>query len=171
MLQNGRVRPEDLTTMTVVLDAAPITSYGIIINQLSPAEYKKLSKRGEEFAKVVSLMWATSEKPTRHVHLVERDDDLEGQDNSVKPSPEDFVDFFLSTTGMDIKSQHVHQVRVDVYEKKMEEMQTRLEKFKQDNEALEAKLKSLGAADALGALLGAGLRAFLMAGGGPGGHF
>ena len=100
VLQNGRVRPEDIATMTLVLNAAPITHYGVIINQLSPREYKDLSSKDSSAAKnVLGMIWTAvgRDRASLHVTLVKRDEDLEGADNVVKALPKDLVNFIQKT--------------------------------------------------------------------------
>lgn len=164
-LQNGRVRPEDVATMKLVLKAAPITDYGIIINQVPPREYGELTSLEGDVAReqVLGLLRATlpQGKATRHIHFMRRDDDLEGRDNVVKPLPGDAFRFILDTPGMMIKSKDVEKVRAHEYEElerklseELAEMQTALQ------EALQRQ-KRLEVGEAVGVVLVAVVDAFI----------
>lgn len=146
VLQNGRVRPEDIATMTLVLNAAPITHYGIIINQLSPREYKDLFSRESGAAeKVLGMIWSSvgRDKASPHVHCMKRDQDLEGADNVVKDLPQDLVDFIQQTPGMEIRSQEVGQVQASLFEEKMEQLEQTINRLQRDKEELQVQIRNV----------------------------
>ena len=66
-LEAGRIRPEDMTTISVVLNSAKdIKYYSIIINKLSTAAYETLvAKENEELKKLVAEMTEL----TQHVEI------------------------------------------------------------------------------------------------------
>ena len=146
VLQNGRVRPEDIATMTLVLNAAPISHYGVIINQLSPREYKDLlSKDSGAAQNVLGMIWTAvgRDKASAHVHLVKRDEDLEGADNVVKALPKDLVTFIQQTPGMEIKSQEVQKVRASEFEEKMEQLEQRITHLQREKEELQVEIRNV----------------------------
>jgi len=50
--ESGRIRPDDLATIQIVLDGVQdITSYGIIINKISPKMVEKIKKDDQSFTK------------------------------------------------------------------------------------------------------------------------
>lgn len=126
-LQNGRVRPEDIATMKLVLDAAPITEYGVIINQLTERQHSDLSSGGTATGQVISAFWgALNGKKCRHFHFMKADKDLEDAENVWNDLPEDMIDFIEKLPGLEIKSQEVKRVRTTDYEEQREESQLRL---------------------------------------------
>ena len=146
VLQNGRVRPEDIATMTLVLNAAPISHYGVIINQLSPREYKDLlSKDSGAAQNVLGMIWTAvgRDKASAHVHLVKRDEDLEGADKVVKALPKDLVTFIQQTPGMEIKSQEVQKVRASEFEEKMEQLEQRITHLQREKEELQVEIRNV----------------------------
>ena len=142
-LQNGRVKPEDVATMNLVLKAAPITHYGIIINQVPPREYREMAKDEQVASHVLGLLCASVPpgKATLHFHLVQRDDDLEGQDNVVKPLPEDLFQFILGTPGMVIASKDVAKVRAHEFEDMMETLSHQITVLQKDNKKMKEQVQ------------------------------
>ena len=143
VLQNGRVRPDDIATMKLILNAAPITHYGVIINQLPPREYKELtsgSSDGVASMKVIATIQEAvkSDKARAAFHFVKRDEELEGAEDKVKQLPEDLATFILDVPGMEIKSQEVQRVRASEFEKMQEEMENRMRELEQRAAAAEA---------------------------------
>lgn len=117
MLQNGRVRAEDVTTMKLVLDAAPVTDYGIIINQVPPKQYKDLTEnpKGEEpslheRACACRTPAMSSGKASLRVFFLQRDDELEDATDVVKDLPASLPLFISTTPGMMIASSKVEHV-------------------------------------------------------------
>ncbi|CAK9081201.1 unnamed protein product [Durusdinium trenchii] len=144
VLQNGRVRAEDIATMSSVLKAAPIngTDYGLITNQLPPREFKDLQSLPDVAQEVLGSIWCTMpEKATPHVHFLPRDDELEGADDVVKPLPKDCVDFIDMTPGVEIKGEEVKQVQADGYEEQVTQLEQKLSDLLRDKEAMQAQMR------------------------------
>ncbi|CAE7487753.1 unnamed protein product [Symbiodinium natans] len=139
-LQNGRVRPEDVTTMNLVLDAAPITHYAIIINQMPQREFEELkSDTSPASGHLARSLLATlpSDKAIPLICPVARDSALEGADNKVKPLPEALVKFIVQKTrGMEIRSQDVQQVRVNEWDEKVQGLEEQLSSVQANNQHL-----------------------------------
>jgi hypothetical protein len=93
-IEAGRVRPADRTTMELVLESAPITQYGVMINKLGKKERKKILENKEAYGAVVAGLMDQLPTKTLQFCLLERDEDLADEDNAV-PAPLDpeFVRF------------------------------------------------------------------------------
>lgn len=132
--------------MTLVLNAAPISHYGVIINQLSPREYKDLlSKDSGAAQNVLGMIWTAvgRDKASANVHLVKRDEDLEGADNVVKALPKDLVTFIQQTPGMEIKSQEVQKVRASEFEEKMEKLEQKITHLERQKDELQVEIRNV----------------------------
>lgn len=144
-LQNGRVKPEDVATMNLVLKAAPITDYGIIINQLPPREHRELSNPKSKGAEqVFGTLFSTmpTGKQSYHIHLAQRDDDLEGLDNALKPLPQDLLHFMVRTPGMVIKKEDVQRVRASEFDDMKEKLGQRIADLEKDKDRLRHEIQA-----------------------------
>ena len=147
-LQNGRVKAEDVTTMKLVLDAAPISDFGIIINQVPPKQYRDLTEnpKGEDpppVDKVCACLTLAMRagKASPMVHLMKMDGELEGEDNIVKQLPDDFHAFVQTTPGMVIPAKSVQKVSDQDFEELQKEMETKWNDLRQQNASLQEALK------------------------------
>ena len=117
-LESGRVRPDDATTMKLVLEAAPAigNKYGIIINKVTKGIMDKVSSQSDAFEVILSSLWADlpEESKTKLVTLNGMDDLLEDRDNILQRPPEALIDFIRATPGTEIRSASVRQVHEDV---------------------------------------------------------
>eukprot|EP00434_Breviolum_minutum_P041099 symbB.v1.2.036554.t1/scaffold5179.1/size30116/3 len=147
-LQNGLVKAEDVTTMKLMLDAAPISDFGIIINQVPPKQYRDLTEnpKGEDpppVDKVCACLTPAMRagKASLMVHLMQRDEELEGEDNIVKQLPDDFHAFVQTTPGMVISAKSVQKVSDQDFEELQKEMETKLNDLGQQNASMQEALK------------------------------
>ena len=147
-LQNGRVKAEDVTTMKLVLDAAPVSDFGIIINQVPPKQYRDLTEnpKGEDpppFDKVCACLTPAMRagKTSPMVHLMKMDGELEGEDNIVKQLPHDLHAFLQTTPGMVISAKSVQKVSDQDFEELQKEMETKLNDLGQQNASIQEALK------------------------------
>lgn len=125
VLQNGRVRSEDVTTMKLVLDAAPIAQYGVIINQVKKAEFAELTTTRAPDAPGASAIERVMEclfhgmqpgRVTFLVHLVKMDDQLDGEPNVFKELPPDLEAFMATTPSIPIATLQVQEVQAEEFE-------------------------------------------------------
>jgi len=75
----GRIRPDDLTTIQIVLDGVKdVTSFGVIINKVSPKMIKKLTKSPEAFQKFkIAITKPLTNAPTPNIIMNVRSLELE----------------------------------------------------------------------------------------------
>jgi len=150
-LEAGRVKPADVTTMKLVLDAAPtITSdgYGIILNQLPPKEYRDLKEnpRKEDPSPedmVRQCLWGglPSDRRTVHIHYMKRMEDLEGEDDAVPKLPDDLIVFINVLPGINIAPPDVGSVRSNEFDEVMEQNAKIIREMQEANKGLQEALK------------------------------
>merc|ERR1712060_4757 len=76
-LEAGRVKPADRATMETILDCAPITDYGIILNKLTPGAYEDIHENTRTFGTdnagareaVLMQLMAGADTTSKSVHL------------------------------------------------------------------------------------------------------
>jgi len=78
-MEAGRIRPDDLATIQIVLDGVKnITSFGIIMNKVSPRMIKSMTKNEETFQKwKLSIVKSLNNAPTPNIIINARSYDLE----------------------------------------------------------------------------------------------
>eukprot|EP00929_Paragymnodinium_shiwhaense_P023729 TRINITY_DN14794_c0_g1_i1.p1 TRINITY_DN14794_c0_g1~~TRINITY_DN14794_c0_g1_i1.p1 ORF type:complete len:336 (-),score=65.18 TRINITY_DN14794_c0_g1_i1:180-1187(-) len=123
---NGRVRAEDTTTMKLVLEAAPITNYGIVLNQISAKTFDKLKEPKNTNKFVVTLMGGLPRK-TAHIHYMLHDPALEAADDARVHLPRDLLEFVNALPGVTIPKREVKDVRGESFD----EVNANLEKMQQ----------------------------------------
>ena len=90
-LEDGRVRPADVATINLVLDALPkdkSVPYGIIINKISKKMIGKLEANLDGRSQMLACLNAGRDNPTAYVLLYPYTEDLEGEDDKLHaPTP------------------------------------------------------------------------------------
>jgi energy-coupling factor transporter ATP-binding protein EcfA2 len=146
-LESGRVRPADVTTMKLVLDAAPITSYGVIVNQVPPGTMREIHENPrnvdpQPMESILQCLWGTlrSDQRSPWVKFVARLPDLEEQHNAVTELPQDLLVFVKALPGMSIDPAKVMAVREHEFEDQLKQSEETISKLiaegKQTAEAL-----------------------------------
>ena len=81
-LKAGRVKAEDITTMTLILKVAPILEYGIIVNDVPKNTAAKIQANVENFWDSIKVR-LLSDLPvkTDFLHIVQRDDTCVDEDD------------------------------------------------------------------------------------------
>jgi len=134
-LEEGRIRPDDKTTMSLVLESAPIGSlYYIIINKLQPEIIEMLNdpKQKKEFLTLLN----EELPPTSSVFLNSYDSTLSAKKNIIPKLAADFVDFVLNSPMLLISPSSVKEIKSDNFEAVKELLTRQLEQLKQDNQAM-----------------------------------
>jgi len=145
-LKNGRLLPEDVTTMNKVLEAAQgqlqDNSFGVIFNQVTDAEYEMLMKDEEQtrrqFEQVLFTDQTSDRKlsKTKHIFFNRESRFLIGRDNIWEPLPMKTRRFINSIQGVKVAREKVEDIRV-------EDWDDTLERERQLTAAAEAKIKEL----------------------------
>ncbi|CAE7320098.1 unnamed protein product [Symbiodinium natans] len=132
-LEHGRLDAGQLATMKLVLDAAPIKKYGVLLNQLTGPVYEKLSQK-HEFERLIEIInmnmpkGKTARNP-RFVQLMHEDLLLRDATNKVVNLPEEVVRFIQAVPGVHLAKKRVEAVRTNLWDKEKQAMQTRLQKI------------------------------------------
>ena len=94
----GRIRPADVATIKLVLDALPKTRtpvpYGIIVNKVSERLFEKLKADQESLNQMLACLNVHSNNPTSHILLYPENNDLNDADDIVH-IPADKLDLFM----------------------------------------------------------------------------
>lgn len=144
MLANGRVRAEDTATMKLVLRAAPITHFGIVLNQLPPREFAQLSRRDSQASAAVmeSLAEGLGRQAARwSLCPVRRDEDLESADNVVKALPAHLVRFIEDLPGTEIRRRSVSRVHAREHADAVQRLQRAADQARAQEKAARAAVE------------------------------
>jgi len=141
-LESGRVRPQDKTTMKLVLQAAPqITNYAVIINKLSNVAMDMLytNQRNAATRVFASIM---SDLPTQTVHfkLLPRDEMLVDQSNVVPVLDDATWQFLESAPVVVLTADRVDDVKADEFDQQLAAIESKLTIMQTQNEVLQAEL-------------------------------
>jgi len=113
-LEEGRIRPDDMTTMKLVLDAAPIgCNYSIIVNKLHPKAKEKLLE-GDNRKKLEACL--NHNLPgTSSIYYNENVEGLISQDNVLHQLPTALAQFIASSPVIEILPDEVKDVKDEDY--------------------------------------------------------
>ena len=114
VLSAGRFRPEDLTTIWLVLLNTPgITVVNIIINKLSRGEYQSLeNKDGMVKSSLIAPLEMMGMRTKCNVFLLLRDENLVDADDTLAQYPK-LDNFVNEASWMDLDSRLVHDIPGD----------------------------------------------------------
>ena len=144
-LESGRVRPQDLATIKLVLEnAKDITYYSLIVNKLTKTLYNKfLENQGQKLKKLVAELNFGSEINAQPpaILLLLREDDLDDADNAFTEM-EALRDFVEDAPCMIVFPDHVEDIPGDdSFDKIVSLFEEQLSQLRQDNEQMRAKLE------------------------------
>lgn len=135
-VEAGRVRPDDKTTMELILNAAPtITSYSVIINKVSNRWLADMQDPDTLRAWQTKLMEGLP-KVTTSIHLMTLNMDLLDCPDVKYNAPDDVIFFIKNAPGMMIMSQDVNDVKEDQFEAMKEEHAKLITRLEDDKEEL-----------------------------------
>jgi hypothetical protein len=158
VLQQGRVRDEDLTTMKLVLDAladVPGVQFGVIVNMLPPPTYASLVASEEMRKRYQAMFIVNSIAPTSMLFL-KREEAIEGADGALlnTESSGRLREWLNWLPVVRVRASQVAAVQASAYDSAKAEFHTLLASvadMKKDNEALVAKVEQLSQAAAAAA--------------------
>ena len=111
-LSAGRLRPEDLTTISLVLLNAPdISQFSVIINKLNKTEYDDL-KNNDEKSRLLAPLELLGGHHKYTVFLLLQNPKLEDADNKIVNNPE-LVSFVRNTEWVTVVSSNVSDIPGD----------------------------------------------------------
>jgi len=146
-IEAGRIRPDDITTMQLVLESAPIkeNGYGIIINKCTKKTIKKY-KGNSSFA---TMLMTRIDTLTTHCKWIMRCDDLEDEDNAllddINAMSEGLKEWILHEVPYnEYKNNQVKVLQDDAFERMKEEnskilaaMEKNMSELRKENKALQ----------------------------------
>jgi GTPase Era involved in 16S rRNA processing len=140
----GRIRPADVATIKLVLDALPKTRapvpYGIIVNKVSERLIEKLKPDQGRLKQMLACLNVHSNNPTSHILLYPENKDLNDADDIVH-IPTDMLDLFMQQVPfIEIKPEDVGKVCADEFEMLSSKFEHDMTRLKDDKAALEAKM-------------------------------
>ena len=144
-LEAGRVRPQDLATIKLVLEnAKDITYYSLIVNKLTKKLYKTfLENDRQKLKELVSELNFGRENNVEPpaILLVLRDDDLDDADDAFTEM-ESLKNFVENAPYMIVVPDHVRDIPGDdSFDKIVEIFEEQLSQLRQDNEQMRTKLE------------------------------
>lgn len=148
-LNSGRVRPEDLTTMKLVLEAAPITHYGIILNKIESSIANRYRSNATLFDDLKVRLMGNLPQICDRVHIVDWSQQLHGKENAVwedVSGVKALRSFMDSIPSLDIDAGNVLEIKVKDYEKLIQEQEHNLAELRKVNEEMKRGLEKLGKA-------------------------
>jgi GTP-binding protein EngB required for normal cell division len=140
----GRIRPADVATIKLVLDALPKTRtpvpYGIIVNKVSERLFEKLKADQESLKQMLACLNVHSNNPTSHILLYPENNDLNDADDIVH-IPADKLDLFMQQVPfIEIKPEDVGTVCADEFVTLSNNFERDMTRLKDDKAALEDKI-------------------------------
>ena len=121
-LESGRLRPDDLSLIKIVLESATdISSYSLILNQVNKAVRKKLST-DESIYKMLMEAGIPKQQLPKDVHIVNRDDEIECEDNKVLTDSSEFLKFVEKAIPVEINPDNVADIRAEDYDQLRQEL-------------------------------------------------
>ena len=144
-LEAGRLRPDDLTTIKLVLEsAADIKYYSLIINKLSTTVYDGLQENGGEKLKTVIsqllLQTNSNDKPPTILLLKHQVQLYDAKDKFMKLK--DLNEFVEKAPLMNVSSASVMEIKdVAHYEKLVESMAQEMKQLRIDKKRMEEQVK------------------------------
>ena len=144
-LEAGRVRPQDLATIKLVLEnAKDVTYYSLIVNKLTKKLYKTFLENDRQKLKELVSEFnfgreSNVEPPA--ILLVLRDDDLDDADNAFTEI-ESLKNFVENAPYVIVVPDHVRDIPGDdSFDKIVEIFEEQLSQLRQDNEQMRTKLE------------------------------
>ena len=144
-LQAGRILPDDLAMMELVLKSSTdITCFSIIVNKVTPRGFKQLqSNEGQGLKELLTelLIGCNHEGEPPEVLIILRDEDLDDADGEFKEL-ESLEIFVNRAKGIIVKPANVRKIPADgTFDKKSKELGNELSKLREDVKLMEDKVK------------------------------
>eukprot|EP00558_Chaetoceros_sp_UNC1202_P005408 CAMPEP_0197237186 /NCGR_PEP_ID=MMETSP1429-20130617/4087_1 /TAXON_ID=49237 /ORGANISM="Chaetoceros sp., Strain UNC1202" /LENGTH=333 /DNA_ID=CAMNT_0042696147 /DNA_START=44 /DNA_END=1045 /DNA_ORIENTATION=+ len=144
--EEGRVRPTDVTTVTLVLDAITTREdgtssppYGIIVNKMTPKKIQTLLKDASKRNAFTTCL--NSKYVTSFIHFYERKEELEDEANKVHPITDELEYFMKVLPSIRLKPEDIKDVKADEYAAVTEAFEKEIEELKNNSVKMQAKMK------------------------------
>lgn len=143
----GRVRPSDIATMKLVLDALPDNQdapYGIVVNKVSEQMRERLRSDLDARADFVVYLNQGRDNVTPYIHLYPYDEELHDEDDSYHQPPAEFLDFLSIVPSMELEPTTGVEINAYDYEAQLQRANRELKQLRNDRKLMAeegAKLK------------------------------
>jgi len=133
-LEAGRIRPDDQTTMSLVLESADVKTdqYSIIINKVNKGELNKIAAEKEKFYTLLNH----GVPGTRSVFFHMNNVDIAGEDDSKFNMTEQFAYFIENAPCIEIFPTQVKDIPEDRFEQMKNMFESVINQLKEDNKKL-----------------------------------
>lgn len=144
-LEAGRVRPADKTTIQLILESAPITTYGLLINKVPKNTFKQLYENPDNrdpspLMEVCAELWAGTQA-TPYVVPILKINDLEDEENAIAKLPWPLIEFLeRKLPSITIQAKDVHAVQEYKFDEMTQKFEKMLEAMKNDNDLLRQEI-------------------------------
>lgn len=139
--ESGRVRPADKTTMKLILSAAPIDDYSVIVNKVEADWLEHMKNHPEDLKKWITTLMSGLPKVTASIHIVCRQETLAAKKDVKYKADQDVINFIKQAPGMDINPEDVNTVTTDDFAQLEKEYEGLREQLENDKEAMGKEMK------------------------------
>ena len=140
-LESGRVKPTDVATMRIVLDAIDVGTqvpFGIVVNKLSQRVLSGLEDKKEQDIALASMM--ASGANASHIFLNKFEMDLYDQDDVVHDVSPELRTFLRTLPSIYIQEESVSDLQVDTMDDLRAKFEEELSQMRNEAEARETML-------------------------------
>lgn len=139
-LQAGRLLPQDQTLIKLILDAAPIDKYAILVNKLPKKTCQMLKQDPTERKHLMKTLFngAGFKFETEYVYFNEKVDAWEDEKDVVPPMDQSLKNFIDSVPAVLINEKNVTEIKVDEYD----ELMKRYEDLMSENAKLQKEIQA-----------------------------
>ena len=145
-LDSGRLKPDDISLIKLVLESASdLTSYSLILNQVTKAVKRKLTGEQEIYKKLIEGGIPDDQLP-KGVHIVDKDDEIEDEDDRMLSNADDLLNFVENAIPVEIYPRNVEDLRIESFDQLREELELLMNEryeIEQKNIRLEEEQKKL----------------------------
>ena len=132
-LEAGRVKPSDIATMEVILNALPPSAnmFSVIVNKLEKSVFRKLQDPDNVTILLAGLF--SGKHCTSHVYLVQKESDADGEDNVMISNIQPLKTSLESAPIFRYNSADVKDIKHDAFEEMREKFAADLEAIRNAN--------------------------------------
>jgi len=142
-LESGRVRPDDVTTIKLVLESITVPiEYGIIVNKITKQLQHRLQE-SEEGGKNIIACLNTEHRSTLFFYFYTKNDDLEDRDNVVPVHSKKFLEFIETVPYTVLESRRVADIQVEEYERLKAMFEEKLKEFAEENTKITVEMNRM----------------------------
>jgi len=139
-LESGRVSPQDVTTMSIILQSCSSiqSDYGIIINKVHP---KAMGKVNNNIKTITAQIFSCDNvKATALIHVNPFMDELNEEENVYLGASEDMLSFMQTIPAVDINPADVRALDFSDFQAKMDQQTEMIVKLMADRDAMNQQM-------------------------------